>query len=410
VAANHLIAVNIDRMKPAHPIRIDRHRAMLGPGGDFGRRDTLCHGKIQLVQVADGTCQAQAVVAELRRLRQLGVTDWSSIAVLSREHGDLARVRTLAERESIPIRWVAGRNAMPPLHQVREVNQFLAQLSSERNSFKPASELCDMAAKMFETKDNNVWTQFLNRLLEAWKKESGNAELPVQDALEFFYEACAESRREFTYGDGVTLSTVHSAKGTEFDHGLLIGPWRLPGSRKAQEEERRTFYVGLTRARKTLAVFDRKDIHPSLPEELVAPGSIQYQFTTEPGGPESIWLDYKVISLEDIHLGYPGQFGPKHRIHKALAALSPGDKLIMRSLEGNGIGLFDRSDECVARFSRTAQANWAGRIGSVREVRVLAIVRRNAEQDTQETRRERYLVQEWEIPVVEVVFADDSCG
>ena len=409
-AANHLIAANIDRMKTAHPIRIDRHRAMLGPGGDFGRRDTLCHGKIQLVQVADGTCQAQAVVAELRRLRQLGVTDWSSIAVLSREHGDLAQVRTLAERESIPIRWVAGRNAMPPLHQVREVNQFLAQLSSERNSFKPASELCDMAAKMFETKDNNVWTQFLNRLLEAWKKESGNAELPVQDALEFFYEACAESRREFTYGDGVTLSTVHSAKGTEFDHGLLIGPWRLPGSRKAQEEERRTFYVGLTRARKTLAVFDRKDIHPSLPEELVTPGSIQYQFATEPGDPESIWLDYKVISLEDIHLGYPGQFGPKHRIHKALAALSPGDKLSMRSLEGNGIGLFNRSDECVARFSRTAQANWAGRIGSVREVRVLAIVRRNAEQDTQETRRERYLVQEWEIPVVEVVFADDSCG
>ena len=41
-------------------------------------------------------------------------------------------------------------------------------------------------------------------------------------------KACAESRREFTYGEGVTLSTVHSAKGTEFDHVLLVGPWRLP--------------------------------------------------------------------------------------------------------------------------------------------------------------------------------------
>ena len=103
-------------MKTDHPIRIDRHREMLGPGGEFGRRDTLCQGKVQLIQVADAACQAQAVLAELHRLRQLGVTDWSSIAVLSRERGDLAQVRTLAERESIPIRWVdcAERHAPAP--------------------------------------------------------------------------------------------------------------------------------------------------------------------------------------------------------------------------------------------------------------------------------------------------------
>jgi ATP-dependent exoDNAse (exonuclease V) beta subunit len=75
----------------------------------------------------------------------------------------------------------------------------------------------------------------------------------VQDALEFLYEACAESRREFSYGEGVTQSTVHSAKGTEFDHVLVIGPWRLPPQRTKQEEERRAFYVGITRARRTLA-------------------------------------------------------------------------------------------------------------------------------------------------------------
>ena len=33
---------------------------------------------------------------------------------------------------------------------------------------------------------------------------------------------------------------------------LVIGPWRLPRPAVKQEEERRTFYVGLTRARKTL--------------------------------------------------------------------------------------------------------------------------------------------------------------
>ena len=39
-AANQLIAANADRMKTDHPIRIDRHREMLAPGGEFGRRDT----------------------------------------------------------------------------------------------------------------------------------------------------------------------------------------------------------------------------------------------------------------------------------------------------------------------------------------------------------------------------------
>ena len=407
-AANHVIAANIDRMKTAHPIQIDRRRAMLNPGGHFGQKDTLCHGKIQIVQVADGTNQAHAVVAELLRLRQLGVTDWSGIAVLSREHGDLAQVRTIAERESIPIRWVAGRSAIPPLHQIREVSQFFARLSGERNSFKRAGELCDIALKMFETKRPNAWIQFLNRLLEAWKKESGDAELPVQEALEYFYEACSESRREFSHGEGVTLSTVHSAKGTEFDHVLLIGPWRLPGNQKAQEEERRTFYVGLTRARKTLTVFDRKDIHRSLPQELVGPGSIHHQFTSPPSGAEPIRLNYKLLSLEDIHLGYPGQFRPKQRIHEALAALNPGDNLSMRVLPEYGIGLFDSSDACIARFSQMAQADWAGRMASVREVRVLAIIRRKAEQDADESRRERYQVQEWEIPLVEIVFEDTS--
>jgi DNA helicase-2/ATP-dependent DNA helicase PcrA len=55
---------------------------------------------------------------------------------------------------------------------------------------------------------------------------------------------------------GVVLSTLHAAKGLEWDHVFLIGinDGILPmgeGS-EAIEEERRLFYVGLTRARRTL--------------------------------------------------------------------------------------------------------------------------------------------------------------
>src|SRR5205823_828187 len=96
-----------DRMKTGHPIRIDRRRQMLPPGGEFGQRDDVTSGKVQVIRVPDSLGQARAVVTELQRLRRLGVSDWSRIAVLSSKHRDLGQVRALAEHEGIPIRWWA---------------------------------------------------------------------------------------------------------------------------------------------------------------------------------------------------------------------------------------------------------------------------------------------------------------
>ena len=115
-----------------------------------------------------------------------------------------------------------------------------------------------------------------------------------------------------------------------------------------------------------------------------------------------------MLSLEDLHLGYPGKFGPNHPIHTGLSALQPGARLTMRSLEGNAIGLFDKSGLCVGRLSRKGEGDWGRRMASVRDIRVLAMICRNSEQDTEEIRRERYQVPVWEIPVAEVVFENDS--
>jgi ATP-dependent DNA helicase RecQ len=443
-AANGLIAANVDRMKTRHPIRIDRHRELLGPGGEFGRRDGLSQGKVQLIQVADGACQAQAVLAEIRRLRELGVTDWSSMAVLSREHSDLAQVRTLAEKESIPVRWFAGRSAVPPLHQIREISSFLAQMEQARNSFVRASELTHLAAETLSSllknppgegtgttnrsnsglipvgrvpsrgalgffkqavrsKDANPWTSFLMRLLEAWRDESGDAERPMQEAIEFLYEGCAESRREFTYGEGVTLCTVHSAKGTEFDHVLLVGPWRLPVEHAKQEEERRMFYVGLTRARKTLAVFDRGDARPSLPGTLNGAAILRREFTGKTSEEARVFLNYQVLSLEDINLSYPGWFNQRHPIHAALAALQPGDKLHLARDQGGNLELRNVASTPVARLSKRAQVEWSTRLDAIKEVRFLAAIQRTADQEADSARRERLQVQVWEIPLVEII-------
>ena len=105
-------------------------------------------------------------------------------------------------------------------------------------------------------------------------------------------------------------------------------------------------------------------------------------------------------------MGYPGQFEENRAIHAALATLRPGDRLNLRHDDGGGAGLYDRQGTCVARFSQKATAAWSDRLGAVREVRVLAMVHRSRDQDEDPVRRDRYRVAEWEVPVLELVYAE----
>ena len=404
--SNQLIAANSDRMKTEHPICIDRHRQMLPAGGDFARRDTLTSGRVQVVGVTDVTAQAHAVLTELHRLQELGVSDWSNMAVMSSRHDDLVLVRTLAEAQGVPVYWNAGKGAMPCLHQVREIRSFLQLVSGSRSRLRRASGLMTVVGELFPQSTTNPWVVFLRQLIADWQTETQDAELPVTDALEFFYEACIEGRREFSCGNGVVLSTVHAAKGTEFDHVLLAGPWRIEGNRAQQEEQRRAFYVGMTRSRKTLTVFNRLDVTPGLPGTLVEGPALFRRSVFKTSMTEHMdQLDYEILGLADVHLGYPGQFVNNHHIHLALGALQPGDKLSLRRHNGIGLEMCDQKGVCVARLSHGASGRWASRVNIVRDVRVLAMVHRSADQDPEPTRRVRCLASDWEVPVVELVCA-----
>jgi superfamily I DNA/RNA helicase len=86
----------------------------------------------------------------------------------------------------------------------------------------------------------------------------------LSDRLESFLEGITlDSDREEegeSKGDAVTLITMHSCKGLEFPHVYVVGleDGLLPHSRSKVEgtldEERRLFYVAVTRAMQTLAI------------------------------------------------------------------------------------------------------------------------------------------------------------
>jgi len=117
----------------------------------------------------------------------------------------------------------------------------------------------------------------------------------LADRLEAFLEDLTldaeRETEEETRGDAVTLITMHSCKGLEFPHVFIVGleEGLLPHARSKSEgtldEERRLFYVAITRAQETLRLShcaarrrygQLTPCHPSsflqeLPAELVEP-------------------------------------------------------------------------------------------------------------------------------------------
>ncbi|HKS38932.1 MAG TPA: ATP-dependent helicase, partial [Verrucomicrobiae bacterium] len=94
--------------------------------------------------------------------------------------------------------------------------------------------------------------------------EGERGSLPPMERLQSFLEEITlDSEREEeaeSAGDSVTLITMHSCKGLEFPHVYIVGmeDGLLPHSRSKEEgtldEERRLFYVAITRAMQTLNI------------------------------------------------------------------------------------------------------------------------------------------------------------
>jgi superfamily I DNA/RNA helicase len=135
--------------------------------------------------------------------------------------------------------------------------------------------------------------QNLKELIVSLDK-TAEAKTPAKRLEEFLDDITLDSDREEDeeVGDAVTLITMHSCKGLEYPHVFVVGmeDGLLPHSRSKIEnildEERRLFYVAMTRAMKTLTLSHcntrRKygqalPCHPSpflkeLPEDLLEMG------------------------------------------------------------------------------------------------------------------------------------------
>ena len=66
----------------------------------------------------------------------------------------------------------------------------------------------------------------LEGFVRALVDETADAMLPVGWAVDALYDFIAEQRREKSLGSGIFLGTIHSTKGLEFSHVIILdGDW-----------------------------------------------------------------------------------------------------------------------------------------------------------------------------------------
>ena len=237
----------------------------------------------------------------------------------------------------------------------------------------------------------------MGRFLREVQEEVEGGRVSGESLLHRLWATLAVERGARSIGEGIRLETLHGAKGMEFNHVILVDDGRdMASVRTGPDARRRAFYVGMTRARRSLCLCVRAD-RPD--PALMALRTVKDRPGPPPGRPLPAYRYFGLRSGE-LYLDWAGRLPEHDPVHARLRALRPGDPL--HFVEGGGkLYLADGAGGRVARLSAEGQARWASRCGEELRLRVLAVEVRHVEQCAPEY-RPGLQVERWELPLVEV--------
>ena len=199
-----------------------------------------------------------------------------------------------------------------------------------------------------------LWTAMADRILAGMGLELGER-APAADVGESLHRALADHLHTHIVGDGVLVGTAHAAKGLEFRHVVVLGggwrgkPGEEPVARRAREmeEERRLYYVAMTRAGGTLTLVDRLDEPLPYAHEI---GDLHVQRRkVGVAGPEYVGaVRYQTLGKSEVNIDFAAGSREGDRVHRALSALRAGGRSNSGRPDGAGSG------------SLTVATHWSG--------------------------------------------------
>lgn len=385
--ASQVIATAQHRMKHGQTLHIDHARREQAAGGAWANKDPLTQGRVHVLEVPphDGQ-EAALALAELERLYALrgdtGETGrWGHFAVLARRRNDLDALQALCRERGIPVQRMDEKPVIP-LHSSREGTALLDLLRGANR--RPARKRMVLRANALgrwlrrygpapEARTGNPFLAALGQFIAETQAAAPDGELVADDLIDDLYEFDTNAKNTETPRPNapLLLMTAHRAKGLEFDHVLILdaGGWQA-----RSDEERRLFYMAMTRARQTLTLCERVgQRHPF----LSAMQSLALRTRPAPS-PSTSPAPYRIDTCTpaDVYLSWGGRLPPSAPAHRAIAALRIGDALALRPRSGGQPGweLANGSGQTVGRMASKFQPP----PGRVTAVRVAAIQVRRA--------------------------------
>lgn len=215
-------------------------------------------GFVERLQFSSPAAEASAVAARIQKSLATGVRA-EAIAILARTNFQLLEVAAALEAAGIPTQANVGTGYW----QQPEVRQCVLMLRALQGKSDPEPTFVELHAVLTNlgwqpsrpSGEHGKWErlEWFNQILE---------ELGDSPSLDEFLREITERQQsnQEPRRAAVTLSTIHAAKGLEWDEVYLVGlcdgkfPHPLATTAEQLAEEHRLLYVAITRARNSLVL------------------------------------------------------------------------------------------------------------------------------------------------------------
>jgi len=265
-------------------------------------------GTIRIIRYVSGNL-IYPLVHDLLNTALRGTT-----CVLTKTNNQALQIKGLLLKNDIQAKLIQTNDNFS-LYNLSEIRYFLSQMNLEDDVYIISDDIWLFAKRELEKKYLNSTKFDICRKIIIDFEETNQKKKYKSDFEDYIRESRLE---DFISGNGETVfvSTIHKAKGKEFDNVILM----LDDFNQATDESKRLLYVAMTRAKQNLTVHlnsnylenlyagnleridDRKEYY--LPNEMVM------ELTHK-----DVWLDY-FINKQDI-----------------VSQLMSGDELIVRGKE-----------------------------------------------------------------------------
>ena len=224
-----------------------------------------------VVGYSDEASEVNGVLSEITDLLSAG-TPPHEVAILARTNSQLKSVERAMQKVNLPYqvrsteRFFDRREVRDFLSEVRKASVIPAEgqgwideLRTLAQPYLTGEAIDGIAALLHLARELDGDDNFTPKTLRGYLRE-------VEDRVQ---------QNNPPTMPVVTLATLHAAKGLEWERVFLIGAseGQLPVSDASIDEERRLFYVGITRAKADLHISYRKSPSPFLRESGLLAGS-----------------------------------------------------------------------------------------------------------------------------------------